>query len=125
MYNHFVEMKIDENKEEFWESDHHLITIKFKFKKTGEKRKNKWIKREFFTTDKNALKLYREKVEEHWRNNRIETINEMDKSINKIAKETLLRVYKRKQSDDEERKEEKPWMNDNIRNEMKKKESYK
>ena len=36
-----------------------------------------------------------------------------------IAKETLLRVYRRKQSDDEEKKEERPWMNDNIRKEMK------
>ena len=121
MYNHFVEMKIDENKEEFRESDHHLISIKFRFQKTGEKRKNKWIKREYYTTDKKALKVYREKVEEYWRNNNIETINAMDKSIMKIAKETLLRVYRRKQSDDEEMKEEKPWMNDNIRNEMKKK----
>ena len=121
MYNHFVEMKIDENKEEFRESDHHLISIKFRFQKTGEKRKNKWIKREYYTTDKKALKVYRERVEEYWRNNNIETINAMDKSIMKIAKETLLRVYRRKQSDDEEMKEEKPWMNDNIRNEMKKK----
>ena len=121
MYNHFVEMKIDENKEEFDESDHHLISIKFKFQKTGEKRKNKWIKREYFTTDKKALKIYREKLEQYWRNNKIETINEMDKSIMKIANETLLRIYKRKQSDDDEKKEEKPWMNDKIRNEMKKK----
>ena len=119
MYNHFVEMKIDENREEFADSDHHLISIKFKFQIKGEKRKNKWIKREYFTKDKKALKIYREKLEQFWRNNRIETINEMDKSIMKIAKETLLRVYRRRESDDEEKKEERPWMNDNIRKEIK------
>ena len=104
MYNHFVEMKIDENQEEFAESDHHLISIKFKFQKKGEKRKNKWIKREYFTTDKNALKIFREKLEQFWKNNKIETINEMDKSILKTARDTLLRVYRRKLSDDEEKK---------------------
>ena len=119
MYNHFVEMKIDENKEEFEESDHHLISIKFKFQKKGEKRKNKWIKREYFTTNKSALKIFREKLEQFWKDNKIQTINEMDKSILKVARDTLLRVYKRKMSGDEDKKEERPWMNDNIREEMK------
>ena len=119
MYNHFVEMKIDENQEEFAESDHHLISIKFKFQKKGEKRKNKWIKREYFTTNKSALKVFREKLEQFWKDNKIQTINEMDKSILKTARDTLLRVYRRKLSDDEEKKEERPWMNDNIRKEMK------
>ena len=119
MYNHFVEMKIDENKEEFEESDHHLISIKFKFQKKGEKRKNKWIKREYFTTNKSALKVFREKLEQFWKDNKIQTINEMDKSILKVARDTLLRVYKRKMSGDEDKKEERPWMNDNIREEMK------
>ena len=119
MYNHFIEMKIDEKKEEFADSDHHMITIKFKFQKKGEKRKNKWIKREYFTSNKKDLKIFREKLEQSWRNNKIETISEMDKSILKIAKETLLRVYKRKETDDIEEREEKPWMNDNIRKEIK------
>ena len=38
MYNHFVEMKLDENTEELNESNHHLISIKFKFQKKGEKK---------------------------------------------------------------------------------------
>ena len=107
-------MKIDENKEEF-----EVISIKFKFQKKGEKRKNKWIKREYFTTNKSALKVFREKLEQFWKDNKIQTINEMDKSILKVARDTLLRVYKRKMSGDEDKKEERPWMNDNIREEMK------
>ena len=89
-----MEMTIDENKEEFDLSDHHLITVKLKISNKSQKKGNnkKWITRVYLTEDENALAVFRGKLEGYWKNNKIETISEMNHSIRDIAKQTLLNI---------------------------------
>ena len=115
MYGKFIEMKIDEDKERCVLSDHNLLTAKFELK--GQKKEKKKEKdKEYFTKGKKALSKYRERLEEEWKKNQIKSVSDITKSMKKIAKEVLLRRFKDKGN----KKEDKKWINDNIRKEIKK-----
>ena len=124
MYNRFKEMKIDENKEIYDRSDHNLITVNFMVKNEGNIRKNPMIEREYYTKDPETLKIYCEKLEQYGEENKIEDLTEMLETEEKIAKEILLKKYRRKEIQSENKTEESPWMNDQIRKEIQKRKEW-
>ena len=115
MYNRFKEMKIDENKEIFDISDHNLITVNFSIKNEGNISKNKMIEREYYTKDPETIKIYCKELEKYGKENKIVDLTEMLGTEEKIAKEILLKKYRRKQINNENKTEESPWMNEQIR----------
>ena len=115
MYSQYLGMKIDEHKEELDLSDHCLVTVKFETKdKNSNNKGNRWIRREYFTKDEEALSTFAQEVVKDWEEKDVETVAELNKSMKDIARKILLRTYKRRE--DSQRKEEKPWINEEIRN---------
>ena len=118
MYGMFIEMKIDEEKEKFDRSDHNLVTAKFQIKMLKENKEEKQIIKEYLTKDKKALEKFRESIEEKWKNKKMETASDIIETMSTTAKEVLLRSYKKK-GEKKEEKESKPWMNEQIKHEIK------
>ena len=123
MYDKFTDMIIDEEEEIYDQSDHNLLSARFQI--TRKERKNrgkKEIEREYFSKESRLLTQFRIRLEEHWRINKPENVIEMTHSMNEIANETLKKVYRKRELKGEENNEEKPWMNDNILKEIKKRQ---
>ena len=88
-------MKIDEGKEKCSLSDHNLLTAKFELKEKKKEIKKEKDK-EYYTKGKEALIKYRERLEKEWKENKIETAADIARSMEKMAKEVLLRRFREK-----------------------------
>ena len=122
MYDRFLDMNIDENKEILDISDHHLMTAKFRITntRTTNGKSNKWEEREYYKLDKTLLQNYAEEVEQKFQTNRIQTISEANEIIKEMADKHLKRKYRRRITNEEQKISEPPWMNENIKREIKK-----
>ena len=120
MYNIFENMEIDEDKELFQDSDHHLVSSFYKVRESGINvfNKEKWKTVKFLKKDKDSLVKLREELEEEWGKGGIIDKEMEDESLVEKANEVLGKTIKRKIG--KNRKIESIWMNDEIRKGMKK-----
>lgn len=121
MYDKFISMTIDEDKEIYDLSDHNLLTARFEIKRKERKnRSKKEIEREYFSKENKLLTDFRARLEDRWGKNKPGTVIEMIHTMNETANEILKKVYKKRELKGEENNEEKPWMNESILQEIKK-----
>merc|ERR1711989_115834 len=109
------------NEEIYDRSDHKLLSARFQIKrKERKKRSKREIKREYYSKESRLLSQFRIRLEEEWTVKKPENVIEMTQSMNKIANEILKKIYRKRELNGEINNEEKPWMNDIILNEIKK-----
>merc|ERR1711954_351086 len=97
------------------------LSARFQIKrKERKKRSKREIKREYYTKENRLLAQFRIRLEEEWTVKKPENVIEMTQSMNKIANEPLKKIYRKRELNGEINNEEKPWMNDIILNEIKK-----
>ena len=122
MYDMFIDMKIDENKETIDISDHNMLTAKFKIAqpRTTNTKKKKWDEREYYKLDDISLQNYAEEVEQEFQTKNVRTITEVNATIKEVADKHLKKKYRRKITDEAQKIKEPPWMNETIRKEIKK-----
>ena len=113
-------MEIDEDKILFSDSDHCLVSVKFKFK-SAEKinfNKEKWKYVEYYKKDEEAMGRLRREIENEWREGNIEDKQMEEQSIMDKANEILKRKARRRVGTQD--CVENVWMNDQIRDGIKK-----
>lgn len=120
----FEDMIIDEGKEAIDFSDHNLIRITFKIGNncSSNYRKARWEETEYIATDDKAMKRFIRGMEERLVNNPVQRMEELDIIINVEKEESLVKTYRRKINDEDEI-EEKPWVNDEIRQGVRERQS--
>lgn len=112
-------MEIDEKQEKLDLSDHNLITVTMKRKDKGVNvsKTGKWEEYEYFKTDKDSLKLYKQEVERRLENKHsvsIETLNKiLWEEANKTLKKNKIKVKGGGQQI------EQPWITDEIKKSIK------
>ena len=121
MYNYFEKMEVDEEKEKIDISDHNLIQMKIKVdRETKSFKGGVWEEYEYFKTDEKKLKEYREEVKSMLRREDINRMENFDRIVEVAAKEKLKTKCRRKKIDSENYKIEPKWINESIREEIKK-----
>ena len=118
MRNQFNEMRIDEKQEKCELSDHNLIEVLFRWERKINwnkvtRKESSW----YWRTDERSMKRYTQELQRRLNNNRIVNITELNNEIREAADMELKKKYTRKGSQEE--KVEPPWMNNNIRKEIK------
>ena len=122
LYDKFIDMNIDEDEDIWYLSDHNLLTARFKIRRHKQEKKcNNIVEREYLSKDKKAVENFRLELENQWKDMEIKTVQEMMLSMDKTANNILKKTYKKKEIKGEEKKEEKPWMTEEIRKELKNK----
>ena len=122
MYDYYRSIQIDEGKEIFDISHHNLIVVNFstetdecRFEKLG-----KWETREFYKTDEISLNRYVRALETKITGRNTDHINTLNEAIKETADEILRKTYRKKVIEGETKVEEPPWINNDIRKEIKK-----
>ena len=118
MYNQFLKMENDEDKEKIDLSDHNLVTAEFKL--TNQRQKVDKVEiREYLTTNERALTKFRTNLEEKWSRKGANNVTEMLDDMEKVTERTLKRKRREETLEDGE-KREKPWISENTKREIKK-----
>ena len=122
---HIDKMEIDENKELMDISDHNLIKLSFRIDLESSKdfRNARWEITDYITTKKEVLEKFIVKMEESLTSKRVERMEELDKMVEEEMQRSLKRSYKKKVLE-EEQIEEKPWINDEIREKIKERKKW-
>ena len=127
LYKEYKEMEIDEEKQYFDLSDHNLIEVtlerKDKITKTAEK--ERWETHEYYKTDKDSLEKYRKEVEKNLKYKQDISIEGLNAVLRDTANKILKRKYKKKiKGEGEDRREEQPWITEDIRQSIKLRKEY-
>ena len=119
MFNMYTSVHIDEGQEIIDISDHNLLTLNFNINNKTQNyiKHGQWEEREYHRTDKESLRIYKDKLETKIRNRDI-TITELNTAIRTTADETLKQTYRRRLIKQQCGFQEPPWMNDNIRQQI-------
>ena len=121
MYNYFEGMKIDEDKEKIDLSDHNLIQTKIKISTEAKNfKKGIWEEYEYFKTDEESLKEYRKEIRNMLNREEVNKVEEFDRVVEVAANKKLKTKCRRKKIDTEKVKIEPKWINENIREEIRK-----
>ena len=116
LYEKYVDMEIDDNKVILDISDHNLLKVKFKNKK-GKELQGEERKIEYYKKDTESLKLFIRKLEEECGKGEIANMENFEATMKKVADDNLIGVYKRRST--ETGNEEPPWLNVEIKREIK------
>ena len=118
MYDEIRNMNIDDNKEVFDLSDHNMIIIEIK---TVGRHSGKVSKREYLSNKEEDLQKYKENLKAFIMENEIANFESLSNEMERIAKETLKKVYIRKEHIiGEEKTQDPPWFNKSLEAEIKK-----
>ena len=121
MYEYFERMEIDEEKNKIDMSDHNLIEAQMKIdteKKSYEK--GVWEERKYYKTDEKSLNEYREEIKSMINDREVRNMEEFDEIVEEAAKKILQTKYRRKKVGKKQIRIEPEWINENIRNEIRK-----
>lgn len=126
MYNKFIDMKIDEEKEITDISDHNLIEVKLLMEDYLPKKFNNklWEEHTYYKTDTDSLQKFAIRLETCLINDPVNRIEHMNNAIKNVADETLKKTKRTKILSEENRIKEPPWMNQSIKNEIKKRKRF-
>lgn len=125
MYNIYKWMNIDENQELVDISDHNLITLNFQVAQISQNftRHGLWEYKEYYKTDSESLSHYTKSLERKVAEKTF-NITELNNIIKQTADETLKHTYRRRTIQQQCVVQESPWMNDDIRLQIKKRKEY-
>ena len=122
IYENFEKMHIDEEKEIIEGSDHNLITVNLRFKDKNIFKKTKWLTNEYYTTKELEVNRFVEKLGKRWKDKEEKDLDGALKAMMEEADKELKRTSKRRVGGEEgNKKVERIWMTDRIRNEIKEK----
>ena len=116
-------MDIDEQQEQFDLTDHNLIEISLKlnYMHPNYDRRGRWEEKIYYKLDEKSLDKYITQMEKDLNTHNANiSIEEFNKILERAADKTLMSKYKRRLLKNNQRKSEAPWVNDEIRNEIKK-----
>ena len=124
-YQWVMEMEIDEDKDVFDLSDHNLITLKLQLPANRSKdlKKGEKITVEYYKTEEVALNVFSEEVGKRIQENSINGIKSLNSMMKDVANEKLKARYTRKMAISGKEVKEPPWINEEIRMEIKKRKS--
>ena len=113
-------MYIDESKELFDLSDHHMITVKMSLP-TGNRnfRKGEATSRDYWKVDENSLCMFKEEMCRRLQNVADMNISDLNEMMTDVANTMLKATYRRRNMREQQIKE-KPWVTDEIRAAIKK-----
>ena len=122
----FLNLKIDESKNIFDLSDHNLIIANFQVEvNTGSIYKNmKWSKKEYLKINEETLKTFTREMEKELLINKAESIEEIEDRMKKLADKSMKRILKIREDTTNVNIKEPIWVNNSIRNEIKKRRLY-
>ena len=120
-YQWVMEMEIDEDKDVFDLSDHNLITLKLQLPANRSKdlKKGEKITVEYYKTEEEALNVFSEEVGKRIQENSINGIESLNRMMKDVANEKLKARYTRKMAISGKEVKEPPWINEEIRMEIK------
>ena len=116
-------MDIDEQQEQFDLTYHNLIEISLKlnYMDPNYDRRGRWEEKIYYKLDKKSLEKYITQMEKDLNTHNANiSIEEFNKIVERAAEKTLMSKYKRRLLKNNQRKSEGPWVNDEIRNKIKK-----
>ena len=109
-------MKIDEKQEKLDISDHCMIEIEFVTGRMERKIWNGWVEGGYYSSREEKIVEYKREVEREIVQSGNRTLQRINEIIRKVADEQLKIKYRRRICE-AEKKEEPPWMNEEIRRE--------
>jgi len=120
MYEIVDYMRIDEKGDIFDLSDHKLIEIQLGILDQNRREALKWTEQKYQSTNKEDLRMFREKIDRKLEEVQIGSLDDLGKLIQDTSKNTLEKVYRRRSPQNlENHKKEKPWFTEEIRREIK------
>jgi len=120
MYDKFLEMRIDEGKENFDLSDHCLMTAKFKISEGSRRWAGKWETWEYYKVDdQDIMGSFVREMENRVVGGDIDNIVHFENAIKDSADNTLKKKIRRRKEERAEGEIEPIWINDDIRREIK------
>ena len=122
-YHIYESMKIDEEREEMDISDHNLTTVLLKSTEKHDFAKDSWEEIVYYSKKKEDLYIFTKEMEKELLSTEINKIEDMNKLMNKVKEEKLIRTYKRKKGEENQIKEQ-PWVNEEIRKGIKQRKEF-
>ena len=116
------EINIDENQEKFDLSDHNLIEISLKLNDTNYQRRGKWEEKQYYILDDESLDTYIVQLKLDLETTNDITIEEFNAMVSSAASRTLKSAYRRRLLKEDKCKIEAPWVTEQIRLEIKKRQ---
>ena len=124
MYNLYIDMKIDENKDIFDLSDHNMIRVSIKIKACTTKFQDNLLEEtEYYKFDEESLCKYVTELEKATLLDKPNNISSFNKLIKEAADKTLKAKYRRRKNK-EETEVEPPWINEDIRKGIKLRQKF-
>ncbi|CAL4124685.1 unnamed protein product, partial [Meganyctiphanes norvegica] len=120
LYKEFIDMNIDEKQEIIDLSDHNLISINIRkglINKTKYNKSDKKIRIEYYSKNKDEVKIYKNELNKRWNECEPNTTEEMAYSMSKVMDDKLKKSFKIS-ANRLANKEDKKWFNDEIRKEI-------
>ena len=116
------QIEIDEQQEKFDLTDHNLIEISLKlnYMNPNYDRRGKWEEKIYYKLDEKSIEKYITQMEKDLNPHNDIPIEGFNNIVGRAAEKTLMSKYKRRLLKKNHRKSEAPWVNDEIRNEIKK-----
>ena len=116
------EMNIAEKQEKFDLSDHNLIEISLKLNDTNYQRSGKWEEKQYYRLDDESLDKYIVQLELDLETTNNITIEEFNAMVSSAASRTLKSTYRRRLLKEDKCKIEAPWVTEQIRLDIKKRQ---
>ena len=115
------QMEINEQQETFDLTDHNLIEISLKlnYMHPNYDRRGRWEEKIDYKLDEKSIEKYITQMEKDLDTHNDIPIEEFNEIVERAAEKTLMLKYKRRLLENNQRKFEAPWVNDEIRNEIK------
>ena len=122
-YQWIESMMIDEGRELYDLSDHHMISVQLKIQTRNQNfNKGMTTVREFWKVDENSLQLFGEEMQKRLQNVQISSIEKLNELMTEVA-DTNLKARYRKKILKEQQVKEMPWVTDEIRQAIKKRKA--
>ena len=99
------------------------ISLKLNYMHPNYDRRGKWEEKIYYKLDENSLEKYITQMEKDLNTHNDIHIEEFNKIVERATEKTLMSKYKRRLLKNNQRKSEAPWVNDEIRSEIKKRKN--